>query len=104
MDEFVNQTFLTNGSGYIRKTLFCKNQNFNFYAKIYEAQQKCLGQNYLSRKDIQTHFKLFSDRARSFRFNCKNVIKNEKFHFTKVFYYYIICQFYFITQKSHKIF
>ena len=32
MDEFVNQPFFTNGSGFIHKKSICKNQKFNFPA------------------------------------------------------------------------
>ena len=38
-DEFLNQTFATNGSGLIHKIRFCRNQTFHFRVKIYEILQ-----------------------------------------------------------------
>ena len=37
-DAFASQPFLTNGSGFIHKKRFCKNQKFNFPAKLYEKK------------------------------------------------------------------
>ena len=41
-DEFVNQLFFTNGSGFFHQNRFYKSQKFNFPAKIYEIWKKCL--------------------------------------------------------------
>ena len=41
MDEFVNQPFLSNVSGFIHKKQLCRNKKFNFPAKIYKTRQKC---------------------------------------------------------------
>ena len=40
-DEFFNQLFLINGSSFIYKKRFSKNQKFHFLAKIYELRKKC---------------------------------------------------------------
>ena len=40
-DEFINKTIFTNGSGFIHKKSFFKNQNFHSPDIIYEIQQKC---------------------------------------------------------------
>ena len=59
-----------------------KNENFSF-AKKYTRYEKNIVDKIVHLKMIyKIYFRPFSDRTRSFRFNCKkNVIKNEKFHF-----------------------
>ena len=57
-----------------------KNKNFGFPTKLYKIE-KMLEKNYWSKEDIQIYLRLFSNRTRSFRFNRKNAIKTEKFHF-----------------------
>ena len=49
--------------------------------KLYVMRNKSSRRNGSSQEDIQIYLRTLFDRTRSFRFNCKNVIKNEKFYF-----------------------
>ena len=60
-DEFVNQKFLTNGSGLIHKKRSSKNQRFNFPSKIYEIQEKILNTKlFISKRSTNFLMTIFS--------------------------------------------
>ena len=53
-EEFVNQPFWTNGSGFIHQKRFFHYQIFNFSTKIYEIWKKCWGTKFFISKGSTT--------------------------------------------------
>ena len=85
--DFVNQPFSTNGSGFIHKKRFSKNEKFNFSAKIYEKGKNVEKRNYLFPKDLQIRCSLFFYRIYivSFVYH-KRFTKNQKLNFPAKIY------------------
>ena len=76
-DEFVNQPFLINGSGFIYEKRFSRKKN-SIYPPEYTIYGKNVRkQNCSFRKDLQLWFGTFFHRSYIFCLLMKNIIKNE---------------------------